>query len=1853
MKYVKKFLICIMFILAIIIINTQYTYAVTSTGKLQYGDLFNYKLKNLKGKRMDDETDSWGAGFNSCCQHENAGTYSIHIATAYETVYDGTSGTIVGNSWGIEMYGVTKKKVKDPLVRKLAAAMSLDNNIQGVRDALLQCQNQDKPSESLLTYSKAMSYNNDDGSEYGGSSNAWETSGTNARLIENYQNYQKLKKVKTGEKATMSETTVDNVEYVQFGPFQMKYGTAKMDGYTINGVKLDGTGKFRFLREDGVVQKYANTGVVIGKDKNKKDIRSETEFVLSNKKFYLLVEKNFFEKKVITSETKTIKIKFKQEGFKYNKGRVVVCQNGAVGGAPPAGQASVWYEYREVNLNGGSIQYNINFEDTGEKVKITKVNTAGNPVPGVNLWLYGVTDKERGWVNEEGKLTSDISAADVYITGDDGTITACDLPKGKYYAYEIEVPEGYNLEDQRAVYPDANDPNGFAGKDEYDNCVYIGERDSSVTPDEGKIIQYQYGSLNIQKVVGDTGIKGISLRIYGQTSNGNGWLVSDGTLRNSYTEGTVYTTGDDGKVTAGNLRRGTYYIYEYSVPEPYHIEEQRILYPNSNDPLGIAGNGAYGNCVYIGNSGCYSTTTEVKLEQRETPLKQITIEKKDKITGQKIENVGFKVLQKLSRYIVQNGITYNQGTYVWLKSDGTITTNVAEASEIKTNANGLASISNIRSIGQCYAYEVSTGTGYEMEDQPGYMQGKPGDYPGTFLSGTWAYMGSVTINQNTDTIPVLTLTAYNQKSRGSLNITKTDGTYSGDLNVQETLYLGGAKMKIYGESSVTGSKGWIKAGTYASGTIKYDYGSYNEATEFTTDASGRVNVYNLLFGTYYIYETKAPDGYDIKKQDGYKVASNGSSEIGVTDWAYLGSASVSYNVQNVSYDIFNKRYISIKGKVWVDVPGTKNNLADNLFDSASGDRLLGDVTVNLYDIRTNERVATTKTGNNGEYEFKTKINGAKITYWNAAYYYLEFIYDNRNYISVTPFAGDSLKITNNSKAQEEEITNSELNDAALTGTSGDLPGKAITYKGVKRGINKNYIEQNATKTLSERLLTGYIDTNTNSIENINLGLVAKATTEHSVGQSIEYVKIQKGNYTFKYKYGETAVTEQGTKISTVNFQNSKKSFTQSLHPSDILYNMANGRHGNDDDAYKVYVVYRIDIKNTTTLDLDDLYKEEKFYLTSLTNTFDTSRYELSKQTSGDKQEISKHFNEWRVTRQGEAQYNISSNTKLITGLGKNETGTAYIEFKVKDEALKKLITEKQLSESPTVVVTSGYHKYQRKDKNWKNNNMYIHRSVYEKNTNGSLYLKWKLFDTRTISGTIFEDTKDENKVNERIGNGRYDEESEKKVSGVVVSLMNINGETADLYEDELRQNITTGNWQNCKKKAVVQVKYDGTYTLKGVVPGKYYLKFTYGDGRSKVTDLNGRKINVETKIRGRKIDSNYYKSTILKGSVKDSSNQYWYLNSIGRNYSVASDSKGTYYDSHGQVMEKNGRDYYDIIDARTTSTQEINNKSSKNTVVIDAVSPIMDIKFEYTRDNEKEVGSNGLRTLKNNCTGMSFGIIERPHVNITLEKKISSVKLTLTDGSTIINEDIASQNVNKGIAVINESNVKVETEYANLYGATLTIEYKIVATNESELDYATRDYYQTGKKSGVPVSTTVTKIIDYLSYTKGEYSDFSDNVNVTESYENEGYRKADYFVNGVIESNKEYKNQLLVTATEELMPKSYNQGKKQAVYEFKTTRLIPSSTEEEMGMESYAEIIGIKNVTFTTQYSSTMGSYKAGDRKTVAQGGTSEPDNGQAILTVSPPTGSDRSGTYWIAGIIALSALAGGLVLIKKKILNK
>ena len=622
----------------------------------------------------------------------------------------------------------------------------------------------------------------------------------------------------------------------------------------------------------------------------------------------------------------------------------------------------------------------------------------------------------------------------------------------------------------------------------------------------------------------------------------------------------------------------------------------------------------------------------------------IKVVKTDSETGAPIEGVGIKLLVNLREHIYglndkqERKDLYNVGiagdanaiakAWYWVYEDSkgnySLTKDHTKATEFKTSANGELNLIRLP-YGIYHIYETKPAKGYTLADQKGYKKAKPATHTtkDTFFDGEYVELSSKTINKNNRTyeIPVT-----NTPELTKLVIKKIDGSYKETMGAKDDLSIAGAEMKIYG-TNLKGDKksGWVKQ-VKEDKNIRTEYVDYANATTFKTDENGMIEVDKLKQGTYYIFETKLPNGYDIKQQKGYKTTKDGNdtipgtAEIKDNDWVYLGKAETKVNSQTKSTTsilLKNEKYVAaLKGKVWVDFPDKKANGFDHIYDPNTDDELLKDIQVNLYSNKEQKVIATTKTNEKGEYFFDKKADGNKLTYWDIAYCHVEFMYDNTKYVIVKPFVGDNLQV--NSKAQEKEVITTggeynmgELYDGNLTGLEGNFPGRAVTYQGATSGLDFNKIEANKKLSVDQRLLTSFYHDETYTVEDINFGLMEKLNPSFEIGQQIEYVKIKRGNYTFTYKMGDDFVInmEDGTKETQarVAYQNSARTFSQALYPSDIKYNFAN----NSDDKFRVYIVYRIMVNNNTTHNIQDLYKETSLHLSSLTDEFDKTRYELS------------------------------------------------------------------------------------------------------------------------------------------------------------------------------------------------------------------------------------------------------------------------------------------------------------------------------------------------------------------------------------------------------------------------------------------------------------------------------------------------------------------------------------------------------------------------------------------------------------------------------------------------------------------
>ena len=523
-----------------------------------------------------------------------------------------------------------------------------------------------------------------------------------------------------------------------------------------------------------------------------------------------------------------------------------------------------------------------------------------------------------------------------------------------------------------------------------------------------------------------------------------------------------------------------------------------------------------------------------------------------------------------------------------------------------------------------------------------------------------------------------------------------------------------------------------------------------------------------------------------------------------------------------------------------------------------------------------------------------------------------------------------------------------------------------------------------------------------------------------------------------------------------------------------------------------------------------------------------------------------------------------------------------------------------------------------------------------------------------------------------------------------------------------------GKWSAKTSLAITKVKEDGTYSIPGVVPGTYYLQFDYGDGNVTYTNLQGKntknikeekdengksifslaegalkkeeKPKIETKIQDSNVSikTKDYKSTILTGPANPANNagEYWFIKNVkGKTNNVATDTD-------------------DIITIRTNNDKEMNHTyiADNEKTVLTARTPEIKLNFEYVAN--KETAINDVTKLNTNLTGMCFGIIERPKTDMTLNKEISNVKLTLQNGTTMINGNPALASVSAFLSNLTSGdgknevkNAKIETDLEKIYGSELEVTYKLTVTNKSEVDYATSDYYKYGTETEDDlVKTKPSKVIDYISEDSW-YASFNgeedikqleelfndkrvneifeektpktaiagsgktitgkvidkDGKELKDEQKNDIYIKDSYFDkessnNGEDLTYREKLNKLVIVSKRELIPETKDKDKDKVnakeIYTVVVKKQI-NNLSENINLESFAEIIGLKNKTGITQNISKPGNYKPSFS-------THEDDDDKAIVSVVPSTGKDKSYTIYIIAGTILIVIAGGIILIKK-----
>ena len=828
----------------------------------------------------------------------------------------------------------------------------------------------------------------------------------------------------------------------------------------------------------------------------------------------------------------------------------------------------------------------------------------------------------------------------------------------------------------------------------------------------------------------------------------------------------------------------------------------------------------------------------------------------------------------------------------------------------------------------------------------------------------------------------------------------------------------------------------------------------------------------------------------------------------------------------------------------------------------------------------------------------------------------------------------------------------------------------------------------------------------------------------------------------------------GNKYGTSYSNRGLNMYTRRIYESDLaIYNQ---NYANNSDLMQIYVTYKIVVKNQSNV-LTSMANE-------LTNYYD-SRYVIAGSwivNGNNTQQIgakgwsntSKYGNSYNENGYTAGYTKATSDMKIAPN-GKIEV---YIKFRLKPEAVKALIekqttlnnvteisafstttfsnnkwspyasidvdsnpgsvTSIKLDEDNTTNATLNGREYEIENKT-------LNKDDYEDDTDMAPSLILGIEDaepTRGLSGTVFEDEdalhNDDNAHpgEERLGDGilhtggeyrgkgKYGKIDGNRISGAKVELLEFdargNTKVATLYKLKVNESgvITT-----ITEEAVTNTDNKGEYLFTGVVPGRYLIRYTYGNN-CYIMNSAGEQIE--------QINALDYKSTTITSDIMkvalnlnkkySSANERegdlnWILkyDSTPDNDNYTTDTKSKSKDLSGLIRYSGATD---DINKREKS-DDLYNGLYKNDFEMTADTAFFDVGVEYSEVKELNgfanrisytnytdeyqlegdkilvLDENGKLKIADTFYAVNpyqdFGIIERARQDYDTNKRISNLKITLANGLILINGNPYKQ-LPENAANIDEywnnlestsenplpyvkalpGQVVAEIDNEILQGATLNVEYTISIRNKSEMDYIyknNQDYYYYGKNGQEKNNTAIRKVVDYmddsLAYDDQQNSSIGwQKVNASDLY------------NWTKDQDNNSK-QLIAEDVKKAVEKGYTIAVTEYFYQSGQSiepgsignvkiygSKVLSTSEKGVSVENHAEII--ETMGGRTIRNSTPGNYNPNTRK------PDEPDDDMTSLIITPPTGlNDNKIFIFSISLIVFIALAGGVYFIKKKVL--
>ena len=896
-------------------------------------------------------------------------------------------------------------------------------------------------------------------------------------------------------------------------------------------------------------------------------------------------------------------------------------------------------------------------------------------------------------------------------------------------------------------------------------------------------------------------------------------------------------------------------------------------------------------------------------------------------------------------------------------------------------------------------------------------------------------------------------------------------------------------------------------------------------------------------------------------------------------------------------------------------------------------------------------------------------------------------------------------------------------------------GKNMTEaNGNKEAYGENIYHIKATTYKNLNLsdyLEGYIKkenttiVHVNEIKNINLGLYSREQVDVAVDSDVARFVLNVNGYQHTYKYA-TLVNPDTQEEMDVKLKALKgKYYERQLHESTISYSATPEGVPNlyADITYKIYLQNK---SNTLTAKIKELTLNYDEDLKIISYGYEGSNVNTEVSESA----ITATKNGTGAVQLKEATIDLEKLEDRKISAGKREV--LEVTFRTDANTIAKILNNPTGIKFDFMAEVKTYSTYANNEENAFNRaeGIYAYASIdknsaarnaqvqidtddsfvtdtFENDTTIAPTFKLSKGTQTELSGIVYEDSPKEstpikisgNNIYERVGDGIYN--NENVMANVLVELLSVPMENGQYDSDTARtgengrqeydvaklyQENKTTQGETSKVLARTYTNEKGEYKFEGLTAGNYVIKYTYGKNMKDVDENGNDKETIRattaiytsdgnTKLK--EIEAREYKSTVItSGEISNAMNitdgkahlngdYSWFLKNQETRYSDAVDDV-----EYRANLEKEAKINYEIL--KGTKTYVYENMEAYTPYFKLGVEEFNDQQSGATLETQEDGTLNYVFTIDN----VDLGLIERPIVDLQVDKVITGLKVSLGNGQVLINGDPSKESlpyVRTGL----DDFVPIEMDTELLQNATIEEEYTIKITNNSELDYSIypiwgtdntqkvalrRNYYYYGTQEGLSTDEAVTTRIDVL----GDY--IGSELTADESTMPEWNKRA-------IEELTSYNGtNLFTTENDGKKEKTLRDGK----YTIYTTNTFNNPNEEIVTIGQTKSIaykvsrllaVNTDTMKYTNdveilQYSgysqnkdrteNTYNRVKDTTPGNLVPGGAMEDDEDSVRTTITPPTGTIISRWLYVTTVAAGLILVGAtIIFIRKRVLVK